>query len=65
VPQLILGMIEQQRGDTTDARQALGNAMRTYNWNVIQATDANAWMSYAIRSELEVLLYPWATTTRP
>jgi eukaryotic-like serine/threonine-protein kinase len=58
LPQLILAMVEQQKGNKVDALKTLDTAIRLFNWSPDHATDAGAWMYHVMRGQAEQMIKP-------
>jgi serine/threonine-protein kinase len=55
-PRLVLAMALHDSGHAEQARKALADAVRDFDWNKAQAQDVDGWLSHVLRREAEALL---------
>jgi eukaryotic-like serine/threonine-protein kinase len=55
---LLLAMIEHRSGDTRAARKTLIDALRSYDWSELRATDHQAWIANVLRREAQGRIAP-------
>jgi serine/threonine-protein kinase len=55
-PRHLLAMVQHRLGKKDAARESLRTATAAYDWDVMKATDREAWMFHLLRHEAETVL---------
>ena len=57
-PRLVAAMALHQQGKTDEAKTALAEAMRTFDWNLAKAKNHDSWIAHILRREAESMFQP-------